>query len=106
MTAKRQLPWRVETPLVALWCVMMLFVIYRGLEAWRARVDIRTILDGPDNDFLLTVNGHSVANPATVLGAIRDIHSRAAHHSHPEHEIAIVVRRKQAVLELTLGRDF
>lgn len=105
MPAKQQLPWWVVTPLIALWCVMMLFVIYQGLEAWRARVEIRAFLDSADGDFILSVNGHSAQNSAAVLKAIRDIHTKAAHHSHPEHEIAIVVQRKQGVLELTLGRD-
>ena len=105
MPAKQQLPWWVVTPLTVVCCVMMLFVIYREIEAWRARIDIRAMLDASDSELLLTVDGRSSQNPAAIIEAIRGIHSKAAHHSHPEHEIAIVVRRKQELLELTLGRD-
>lgn len=105
MPAKQQLPRWVVTPLAGLWCAIMLFVLYRNIEAWRARIAIQAMLAAPDSEFLLTVNGQSSENPTTVLGAIRRIHFKATKHSHPEHEIAIVIRRKQDVLELTLGRD-
>jgi hypothetical protein len=105
LPGKQRLPWWIATPLIALSCVAMLLVAYRNVEAWRARTAVRAMLDAPDSEFLLTVNGHVPQNPAAVLGAMRGIHSKPAHHSHPEHEMAVVVRRKQNALELTVRRD-
>ncbi len=83
----------------------MLRVAYRNVEAWRARSAIRQLLNAPDGEFMVLVNGRSAPNGSAALGAIRGVHLRMAHHTYPEHAIPIVIRRKQDVLELTLSRD-
>ena len=83
----------------------MLRVAYRNVEAWQARSAIRQLLNGPDGEFVVMVNGRSAPNTSAVLGAIRGVRLRMAHHTHPDHEIPVVIRRKQDVLELTLKRD-
>ena len=83
----------------------MLRVAYRNVEAWRARSAIRQLLNAPDDEFVVVVNGRPAPNSGAVLGALREVHLRMAHHTHPDHEIAVVIRGKQDVLELTLGRD-
>ncbi len=97
-------PWVVAL-FVLLWGSMMLLVAYRNVEAWRARNAIRQLLNAPDVEFVVTVNGRLASNDDGVLVAIRGVHLRMAHHTHPDHEIPVVIRRKQSVLELTLGRD-
>ena len=83
----------------------MLRVAYRSVEAWRARSAIRQLLKAPDDEFVVMVNGRPAPNSGAVLGAIREVHLRMAHHTYPGHAIPIVIRRKQNVLELTLMRD-
>ena len=83
----------------------MLRVAYRNVEAWRARSVIRQLLNAPDDEFMVLVNGRPAPNSGAILGAIREVHLQMAHHTHPDHEIAVVIRGKQDVLELTLGRD-
>jgi hypothetical protein len=83
----------------------MLRVAYRNVEAWRARSEIRQLLNAPDDEFVVVVNGRPAPNTSAVLGAIRGVHLRMAHHTYPDHAIPVVIRRKQDVLELTLGRD-
>lgn len=83
----------------------MLRVAYRNVEAWRARSEIRQSLNALDAEFVVMVNGRSAANTGAVLGAIRGVHLRMSHHTYPDHEIPVVIRRNQDVLELTLGRD-
>lgn len=80
-------------------------VAYRNVEAWRARITIRQLLDAPDAEFVVLVNGRSAPDSSAVLAAIRGVHLRMAHHTHPDHEIPVVIRRKQDALELTLRRD-
>lgn len=75
------------------------------MEAWHVRSVILKSLDAPDDEYLVTVNGRPTPNRGAVLGAIRGLHLRAAHHTHPDHEIPVVIRRKQDTLELTLARD-
>lgn len=91
-------------PLFLLICAMMLLTAYRNVEAWRARSAIRELLHAPDAEYEVMVNRHSV-NSGAVLGAIRSVHLRMSHHTHPDHEIPVVIRRKQDVLELTVARD-
>jgi hypothetical protein len=105
MLKKWQWPPLLVLPFFLVWVGMMLFVAYRNVEAWRARSAIRELLDAPDREFVVTVNGRPTPNSGAVLGAIRAVHLRMAHHSHPDHKIPVVVRRDQRVLELTLGRD-
>jgi hypothetical protein len=83
----------------------MLRIAYRSVEAWRERIAIRQLLNAPDGEFVVLVNGRSAPNPGAVLRAIRGVHPRMSHHTYPDHEIPIVIRRKQDVLELTLKRD-
>ena len=83
----------------------MLRVAYRNVEAWRARSEIRQLLKAPDDEFVVLVNGRSAPNSGAVLGAIRGVHLRMSHHTYPDHEIPVVIRRKQDGLELTLMRD-
>ncbi len=83
----------------------MLRVAYRNVEAWRTRSAIRQLLNAPDDEFVVMVNGRSAPNSGAVLGAIRGVHLQMAHHTHADHEIAVVIRKKQDVLELTLMRD-
>ena len=97
-------PWLVVL-FVLSWGSMMLLVAYRNVEAWRARSAIRELLDAPDGEFMVTVNGRPAPNVGTVVGAIRGVRLRMAHHTHADHEIPVVIRRNQRVLELTLGRD-
>lgn len=75
------------------------------MEAWRARSAIRQLLNAPDDEFVVLVNGQAAPDSSAVLGAIRGVHLRMNHHTHPDHAIPVVIRRKQDVLELTLGRD-
>jgi hypothetical protein len=105
ITRKREWPSWVVVPLVLLWGGMMLFTAYRNVQAWRARSAIRELLRGPDSEFVVMVNGQLAPNSGAVLEAIRGVHLRMAHHTHPDHEIPVVIRRKQDVLELTLGQD-
>jgi hypothetical protein len=63
------------------------------------------LLNAPDGEFVVMVNGRPAPNSGAVLGAIRGVRLRMAHHTHPDHEILVVIRRKQDVLELTLSRD-
>lgn len=97
-------PWLL-VPFVLLWCVIMLFIGYRNLVAWRERGAIRAMLHAPDAEFVVKVNGRPVSNSNGVLEAIRGIHLRMAHHTHPEHEIPVEIRSDHGVLELTLARD-
>lgn len=83
----------------------MLRVAYRNVEAWRARSAIRQLLNAPDGEFVVMVNGRSAPNAGAVLSAIRAMHLRMSHHTYSDHEISVVIRRKQDVIELTLGRD-
>jgi len=83
----------------------MLRVAYRNAEAWRARSAIRQLLNAPDGEFVVTVNGRSAPNSGAVLGAIRGVRLRMAHHTYPDHAIPVVIRRNQDVLEVTLKRD-
>jgi hypothetical protein len=92
-------------PLLLLICAMMLLTAYRNVEAWRTRSAIRELLRAPDAEYQVTVNGQSEPNASPVLGAIRRIHLRMSHHTYPNHEIPVVIRRNHDVLELTLGRD-
>jgi hypothetical protein len=100
-----QWPWWVMLPLLLFLSGMMLFWAHRSAEAWRARNAILKLLDAPDDQFAVTVNGQPTPNGRAVLQAMRGVHSMMAHHSHPDHKIPIVIRREQEVLELTLGRD-
>jgi hypothetical protein len=88
-----------------LWGGIMLRVTFRSVRAWRARGEIRQLLKAPDDEFVVMVNGRPAPNSAAVLGAIRGVHLRMAHHTYPNHAIPIVIRRKQDVLEVTLMRD-
>jgi hypothetical protein len=97
-------PW-VLALFLLLWGGIMLRVAYRSVEAWRARSQIRQSLNAPDDEFVVMVNGRSAPNSSAVLGAIRGVRLRMAHHTHPDHAIPIVIRRNQDVLELTLSRD-
>jgi hypothetical protein len=83
----------------------MLRVAYRNVVAWQARSAIRQLLNAPDDEFVVMVNGRSAPNSSAVLAAIRGVHLRMAHHTHPDHEIPVVIRRNQDALELTLTRD-
>jgi hypothetical protein len=83
----------------------MLRVAYRNMEAWRARSAIRQLLNAPDDEFMVLVNGRPAPNSSAVLGALRGVHLRMAHHTYPDHAIPVVIRGKQDVLELTLSRD-
>jgi hypothetical protein len=102
---KSQAPPWVVAIFVLLWGGIMLRVGYRNVEAWQARRAIRQLLDAPDGEFVVMVNGRSAPNSSAVLGAIRGVHLRMAHHTHPDHAIPLMIRRKQDVLELTLRRD-
>jgi len=77
----------------------------RNVEAWRARIAIREFLNAPNGEFMVLVNGRPAPDSGAVLGAIRGVHLRMSHHTYPNHEIPIVIRRKQDALELTLSRD-
>jgi hypothetical protein len=105
MAKKWQWPWWVITPLILLWSGIMLFTVYRNVEAWQARNAIREMLDAPDIEFMVLANGRSVPSTGGVLGAIRGVHLQMAHHSHPDQEIPVMIRRDKTVLELTLARD-
>jgi hypothetical protein len=83
----------------------MLFVAYREAEAWLVRRTIREVLNAPDNEFFVMVNGQPAANGTPVVEAIRGVHLSLANHTHPDHETSIAIRRKQNLLELTLARD-
>jgi hypothetical protein len=83
----------------------MLRVAYCSVEAWRARIAIRQLLDAPDGEFVVMVDGRAAPDSGAVLGAIRGQHLRTSHRPHPDHEIPVVIRRKQDLLQLTLGRD-
>jgi hypothetical protein len=83
----------------------MLRVAYRNVETWRTRIAIRQLLNAPDDEFVVMVNGRSAPNSSAVLGAISGVHLRMAHHTYPGHAIPVVIRRKQDLLELTLSRD-
>ena|SRR5271166_3494453 len=87
------------------WCGMMAWVAYRNVEAWRARIEIRKILQAPDNEFVVTVNGRQVPYNGAVLRAIRGVHLRMAHHSYPNYEVPVTIQGKRGRLELTLARD-
>jgi hypothetical protein len=102
---KRQWPWWVMLPFLLVWTGLMFFWAYRTVEEWRARSAILELLDAPDDQIAVTVNGQPISNGIEVIPAIRGLHSAAAHHSHPDHKIALVIRKNQKVLELTLRRD-
>ncbi|HYL85251.1 MAG TPA: hypothetical protein VE263_13525 [Candidatus Angelobacter sp.] len=95
----------VVLPFFLVWCAMMLLTAYRNVEAWRTRSAIRELLRAPDAEYAVMVNGQPGPNAGAVLGAIRGVHLRMSHHTYPNHEIPVVIRRKHDVLELTLGRD-
>jgi hypothetical protein len=105
MPRTSQWQWWVAAPLIVLWAGMMLFGAYGSLEAWRARSAIRKMLDAPDGEFAVLVDGRPAPQSDAVLRAIRGVHWRMAHHTHPEKEIEVTIRRDQAELDLTLGRD-
>jgi hypothetical protein len=84
---------------------MMLLWAYRSVEAWRGRNAIQQLLNAPDDDIAVTVNGRSILNGREVIRAIRGVHLGKAHHSHPDHRIQVVIQRKQVVMDLTLARD-
>jgi|SRR5271165_5064577 len=92
-------------PFLLLLCGVMVFWVYRTVEEGRARTAILELLDAPDDQFAVSVNGQLTQNGRAVLDALRGVHSMSAHHSHPDHKIPVVIRRKQEVLELTLRRD-
>ena len=83
----------------------MLRTAYRNVVAWRARTEIRQLLHAPQDEIVVTVNGRPAPNGGAVSGAIAGVHLRMSHHTYPVHEIPVVIRRKQDVLELTLARD-
>jgi hypothetical protein len=91
--------------LILLWGALMLRWAYRSVEAWHVRSVILKSLDAPDHEYVVTVDGRPTPNRGAVLGAIRGMHLRAAHHTHPGHEIPVVILRKRDALELTLARD-
>ena len=105
MSKKEKLASAVVLLLVLFWCGAMSLVAYRNVVAWRTRVLIRKVLEAPDTEFVVTVNGRPAPDGAPVLGAIRSAHLRMAHHTYPTHMIPVVIRGKTSVLELTLARD-
>jgi hypothetical protein len=97
-------PWMVWL-IAVLACGTILFVGYRNEQESRARGTILKALEAPDNDLVVTVNGHPWSPNNAVLAMIRGVHARAAHHSGPGHEIHVVIRGKRGELQLTLARD-
>jgi succinate dehydrogenase flavin-adding protein (antitoxin of CptAB toxin-antitoxin module) len=83
----------------------MLRSAYFNVEAWRARRQIQRILDAPDSEFVVTLNGRSREDSGAVLRAIRSVHLRMSHHTHTGRELRIVIRSKRGLLELTVARD-
>jgi hypothetical protein len=86
-------------------CGAILLVGYRHGQEDRARSMVLNVLEAPDSDFVVTVNGRVWPHNNGVLTAIRGVRSRAAHHSAPDHAIYVVIRGKRDDLELTLARD-
>jgi hypothetical protein len=89
---------------------LILFLIFgivgmRNVRALRARNAIRQVLDVPDNEFEVNLNGQSAPEASAVLNAIRGMRLLMSHHSYPAHEITVVIRGKHGLLELTLARD-
>jgi hypothetical protein len=97
-------PWMVGVVAV-LACGAILLVGYRHGQEDRARSMVLNVLEAPDSDFVVTVNGRVWPHNNGVLTAIRGVRSRAAHHSAPDHAIYVVIRGKRDDLELTLARD-
>jgi hypothetical protein len=97
-------PW-LFIPFLLLLLVIFSFVGYRNLEAFRARNQIRQALNAPDSEFAVTVNGRPWPDKTAALSVIRSIHLRLSHHSHPGHEIMVVIKHKDETLNLTLARD-
>jgi hypothetical protein len=86
-------------------CGIILLVGYRHVQEGRARSRVLNVLEAPDSDFVVTVDGRVWPHNNGVLAAIRGVRSRAAHHSAPDHAIYVVIRGKRGDLELTLARD-
>ena len=98
-------PWMVWL-IAVLACGTILFLGYRNEQESRARSTILKVLEAPDSDLVVTVNGHLWSPNNAVLATIRGVHAQAAHHSGPGHEILVVIRGKQrGKLQLTLARD-
>jgi hypothetical protein len=57
------------------------------------------------NGAQVTINREVVADPASVLGALRLILGDTPRHSFPKTALHIVIRRKNDTLELDLARD-
>ena len=78
---------------------------YEIAQEAKARKAILDLLDGPREEFLVTVNGWQTRNADAVLAALRGLHEPSPHHTHTIHDIPVVIQRNARTLELTLGRD-
>lgn len=100
---------RLSEPLLWLfllfWCGLGLLAVYREVEAWQARIEIRKVLQAPDSELVVTVNGRLVPDNRAVLRALRGVHLRTPHHSHPDQEAPVTIAGPRGRLELTLARD-
>jgi hypothetical protein len=86
-------------------CGAISLVGYRSEQEGRARSTMLKVLEAPNSDLVVTVNGRVWPHNDAVLTALRGVRSRAAHHSGPDHAIHVVIRGRRGDLELTVARD-
>lgn len=69
------------------------------------KADVIQFLSDAKDGFVVKVENTIVADPQPVIEQLRQISSYAAHHTHPNRVIHIVIEAKGRTLALNLGRD-
>ncbi len=105
LNLKRVQPWWIGAPALAFMIGMFVWGAHNAAQESKARNAIVDLLNGPREEFVVTVNGWNPPNADAVLTALRGLHKPNPHHTHTIHDISVVIQRNARMLELTLGRD-
>ena len=105
LNLKRVQPWWIGAPALVLVIGMFLWAGHEQAQETKARNAILDLLNGPREEFVVTVNGWSPPNADAMLSALRGLHKPNPQHTHTVHDISVVIQRNARTLELTLRRD-